>query len=124
MSILVDKNTRVVVQGITGKQGIFHTEQMLDYGTQVVAGVRPGKGGEWATRNVPIFDTVKDAVLATGANTSFIIVPESSAADAIIEAALRAFCKDELWRNCKPSRLQSNGKPSQASRRCPARTRA
>ncbi|MEZ4620621.1 MAG: succinate--CoA ligase subunit alpha [Caldilineaceae bacterium] len=87
MSILVDKNTRVVVQGITGKQGAFHTEQMLDYGTQVVAGVRPGKGGEWGVRNVPIFDTVKDAVEATGANTSFIIVPESTAPDAIIEAA-------------------------------------
>lgn len=87
MSILVDKNTRVVVQGITGRQGAFHTEQMLDYGTQVVAGVRPGKGGEWGVRNVPIFDTVKDAVEATGANTSFIIVPESSAPDAIIESA-------------------------------------
>ena len=87
MSILVDKNTRVVVQGITGRQGIFHTEQMLDYGTQVVAGVRPGKGGEWGIRNVPIFDTVKDAVEATGANTAFIIVPESTAPDAIIEAA-------------------------------------
>lgn len=87
MSILIDKNTRVVVQGITGRQGIFHTEQMLDYGTQVVAGVRPGKGGEWGVRNVPIFDTVKDAVEATGANTTFIIVPESTAPDAIIEAA-------------------------------------
>ncbi len=87
MSILVDKKTRVVVQGITGRQGAFHTEQMLDYGTQVVAGVRPGKGGEWGVRNVPIFDTVKDAVEATGANTSFIIVPESSAPDAIIESA-------------------------------------
>ncbi|HRW07917.1 MAG TPA: succinate--CoA ligase subunit alpha [Caldilineaceae bacterium] len=87
MSILVDTNTRVVVQGITGRQGAFHTEQMLDYGTQVVAGVRPGKGGEWGVRNVPIFDTVKDAVEATGANTSFIIVPESTAPDAIIEAA-------------------------------------
>lgn len=87
MSILVDKNTRVVVQGITGRQGVFHTEQMLDYGTQVVAGVRPGKGGEWGVRNVPIFDTVKDAVEATGANTAFIIVPESTAPDAIIEAA-------------------------------------
>ncbi len=87
MSILVDKNTRVVVQGITGRQGAFHTEQMLDYGTQVVAGVRPGKGGEWGVRNVPIFDTVKDAVEATGANTSFIMVPESSAPDAIIESA-------------------------------------
>jgi succinyl-CoA synthetase alpha subunit len=87
MSILVDNNTRVVVQGITGRQGAFHTEQMLDYGTQVVAGVRPGKGGEWGVRNVPIFDTVRDAVEATGANTSFIIVPESTAPDAIIESA-------------------------------------
>jgi succinyl-CoA synthetase alpha subunit len=87
MSILVDKNTRVVVQGITGRQGTFHTQQMLDYGTQVVAGVRPGKGGEWAVGNVPIFDTVKEAVEATGANTSFIIVPETSAPDSIIEAA-------------------------------------
>jgi succinyl-CoA synthetase alpha subunit len=87
MSILVDKNTRVVVQGITGRQGTFHTQQMLDYGTQVVAGVRPGKGGEWAVGNVPIFDTVKEAVEATGANTSFIIVPETSAPDSFIEAA-------------------------------------
>jgi succinyl-CoA synthetase alpha subunit len=87
MSILVDKNTRVVVQGITGRQGAFHTQQMLDYGTKVVAGVRPGKGGEWAVGNVPIFDTVKEAVEATGANTSFIIVPENSAPDSIIEAA-------------------------------------
>jgi succinyl-CoA synthetase alpha subunit len=87
MSILVDKNTRVVVQGITGRQGTFHTQQMLDYGTKVVAGVRPGKGGEWGVGNVPIFDTVKDAVAATGANTSFIIVPETSAPDSIIEAA-------------------------------------
>ncbi len=87
MSILVDKNTRVVVQGITGRQGTFHTQQMLDYGTKVVAGVRPGKGGEWAVGNVPIFDTVEEAVQATGANTSFIIVPESGAPDSIIEAA-------------------------------------
>lgn len=87
MSILVDSNTRVVVQGITGRQGAFHTQQMLDYGTKVVAGVRPGKGGEWGVGNVPIFDTVKDAVAATGANTSFIIVPENSAPDSIIEAA-------------------------------------
>jgi succinyl-CoA synthetase alpha subunit len=87
MSILVDSKTRVVVQGITGRQGTFHTQQMLDYGTKVVAGVRPGKGGEWGVGNVPIFDTVKEAVEATGANTSFIIVPETSAPDSIIEAA-------------------------------------
>lgn len=87
MSILVDNNTRVVVQGITGRQGAFHTQQMLDYGTKVTAGVRPGKGGEWGVGNVPIFDTVKEAVEATGANTSFIIVPETSAPDSIIEAA-------------------------------------
>ena len=87
MSILVGKDTKVVVHGITGRQGTFHTEQMLEYGTQVVAGIRPGKGGEWATRNVPIFDTARDAVEATGANTSFIIVPASAAPDSIIEAA-------------------------------------
>lgn len=87
MSILVNKDTRVVVHGVTGRQGTFHTEQMLDYGTQVVAGIRPGKGGEWATRNVPIFDTAQEAVEATGANTSFIIVPASAAPDSIIEAA-------------------------------------
>jgi len=87
MSILVDKNTRVVVQGITGRQGTFHTQQMLDYGTKVVAGVRPGKGGEFAVGNVPIFDTVAQAAKETGANTSFIIVPESGAPDSILEAA-------------------------------------
>lgn len=87
MSILVGKNTRLVVQGITGREGAFHTKQMIDYGTPVVGGVTPGKGGEWAFGNVPIFDTVRDAVVATGANTSVIFVPARFAADAIIEAA-------------------------------------
>jgi len=87
MSILVGKETKVVVHGITGRQGTFHTEQMLEYGTQVVAGIRPGKGGEWATQNVPIFDTAQEAVEATGANTSFVIVPAGAAPDSIIEAA-------------------------------------
>ena len=86
MSILVDKNTRLVVQGITGREGAFHTRQMIDYGTNVVAGVTPGKGGEWAFDTVPVFDTVKEAVDATGANTSIIYVPARFAADAIIEA--------------------------------------
>jgi succinyl-CoA synthetase alpha subunit len=76
-----------VVQGITGREGMFHTKQMLDYGTQVVAGVTPGKGGEWVLETVPVFDTVKEAVRATGANTSIIYVPARFAADAIIEAA-------------------------------------
>lgn len=87
MSILVGKDTRLVVQGITGREGAFHTQQMIDYGTQVVAGVTPGKGGEWAVGNTPVFDTVKEAVDATGANTSIIYVPARFAPDAIIEAA-------------------------------------
>jgi succinyl-CoA synthetase alpha subunit len=86
MSILVNKDTRLLVQGITGREGLFHTEQMLDYGTQVVAGVTPGKGGEWAAQ-VPVFDTVKAAVEATGANCSIIYVPARLAPDAMFEAA-------------------------------------
>ena len=87
MSILVGKETRLVVQGITGREGAFHTKQMIDYGTPVVAGVTPGKGGEWAFGNVPVFDTVRESVSATGANTSIIFVPARFAAVAIIEAA-------------------------------------
>ena len=86
MSILVDRNTRVVVQGITGKEGSFHTGQMIAYGTKVVAGVTPGKGGT-EHDGVPIFDTVEDAVKQTGANASVIYVPPAFAADAIMEAA-------------------------------------
>jgi succinyl-CoA synthetase alpha subunit len=87
MSILVNKNTRLVVQGITGREGAFHTEQMIAYGTKVVAGVTPGKGGGWAVGNVPIFDSVHEAAAATGANTSIIYVPAKFAPDAILEAA-------------------------------------
>ena len=86
MSVLVDKNTRLVVQGITGKEGTFHTKQMVEYGTQVVAGVTPGKGGT-THENIPVFNTVEDAVREAGANTSVIYVPPPFAADAIIEAA-------------------------------------
>jgi succinyl-CoA synthetase alpha subunit len=86
LSILVDKNTRVVVQGITGKEGSFHTGQMIAYGTKVVAGVTPGKGGT-EHQGVPIFDTVADAVKGTGANATVIYVPPPFAADAIMEAA-------------------------------------
>ncbi len=86
MSILVDKNTRLVVQGITGREGSFHTEQMIAYGTSVVAGVTPGKGGEWIGQ-IPVFDTVRAAVDATGANCSIIYVPARFAPDAIYEAA-------------------------------------
>jgi len=86
LSILVDKNTRVVVQGITGKEGSFHTGQMIAYGTKVVAGVTPGKGGT-EHEGVPIFDTVEEAVKETGANASVIYVPPPFAADAIMEAA-------------------------------------
>ena len=85
MSILVDKNTRVIVQGITGREGEFHTTQMLAYGTQVVGGVTPGKGG-WTTQGVPVFDTVAEAKDATQANASCIFVPAKFAADSILEA--------------------------------------
>ena len=88
MSILVDKNTRLLVQGVTGNAGIFHTQHMLDYGTNVVAGVTPGKGGEWVLNGkVPVFDSVRIAHQATGVNTSLIFVPARFAADAIYEAA-------------------------------------
>ncbi len=86
MSIFVDKNSRVVVQGITGREGQFHTRQCVDYGTQVVAGVTPGKAGQ-KVDDVPVFNTVKAAVAATGANCSLIFVPPAFAADAILEAA-------------------------------------
>ncbi len=86
MSVLVDENTRLLVQGITGSEGSFHTRQMLEYGTQVVAGSLPGKGGQ-DFESVPIFDTVSDAVEATQANASVIFVPPPFAADAIMEAA-------------------------------------
>jgi succinyl-CoA synthetase alpha subunit len=86
MTIFVDSNTRLVVQGITGREGAFHTQQMLEYGTKIVAGVTPGKGGEWV-HGVPVFNTVKKAVEATGANTSLISVPARFAPDAIYEAA-------------------------------------
>ena len=88
MSILVDKNTRLLVQGITGNEGLFHTYHMVAYGTNVVAGVTPGKGGEWVfDGKIPVFDSVKIAVEATGANTSVIFVPARFSADAIFEAA-------------------------------------
>ncbi|MCK4403528.1 MAG: succinate--CoA ligase subunit alpha [candidate division Zixibacteria bacterium] len=86
MSILIDKNTRVIVQGITGRDGAFHTKQMLDYGTKIVAGVTPGKSGE-RVEGVPVFDSVKEARDATKANTSVIYVPSKFAVDAIYEAA-------------------------------------
>jgi len=86
LSILVDRNTRVVVQGITGKEGSFHTGQMIAYGTKIVAGVTPGKGGT-EHEGVPIFDTVAEAVNQAGANASVIYVPPPFAADAIMEAA-------------------------------------
>ena len=87
MSIFVDKNTTVIVQGITGRDGSFHTRQMIEYGTRVVAGVTPGKGGQTFDETVPIFNTVAEAAKATGANTSVIYVPPMYAADAMMEAA-------------------------------------
>jgi len=86
LSVLVDKSTRLVVQGITGKEGTFHTKQMVEYGTNVVGGVTPGKGGT-THEGVPVFNTVADAVREAGANASVIYVPPSFAADAVMEAA-------------------------------------
>ncbi|HET9479466.1 MAG TPA: succinate--CoA ligase subunit alpha [Pyrinomonadaceae bacterium] len=86
MSVLVDKSTRLIVQGITGKEGTFHTKQMVEYGTNVVGGVTPGKGGT-THEGIPVFNSVVDAVREAGANASVIYVPPSFAADAIMEAA-------------------------------------
>jgi succinyl-CoA synthetase alpha subunit len=87
MSILVNRDTRLLVQGITGREGMFHAQQMQDYGTNIVAGVTPGKGGQKALeRPVPVFDTCQAAVSETGANTSVIYVPAGGAPDAILEA--------------------------------------
>jgi succinyl-CoA synthetase alpha subunit len=87
MSILVNRSSRVVVQGITGSAGAFHTKQCMEYGTQIVAGVTPGRGGEKFEGSVPVFDTVAEAVEKTGADVSMIFVPPPGAADAILEAA-------------------------------------
>jgi len=86
MSILINKNTKLLVQGITGRDGGFHTQKMIDYGTNIVGGVSPGKGGQ-SVHGVPVFNTVADAIKATGANTSVIFVPAPYAADAALEAS-------------------------------------
>src|SRR5512143_1023896 len=86
MSVIIDEKTRLVVQGITGRAASFHTREMLRYGTKVVGGVTPGKGGTTDENGVPIFNTVRDAVDASGANASVIFVPARFAADAILEA--------------------------------------
>ncbi len=86
MSILVNKDTRLLVQGMTGREGLFHTRQMIAYGTKVVAGVTPGKGGEWV-EGVPVFDTVRQGVESTGANCAILFVPARFAPDAMYEAA-------------------------------------
>ena len=87
MSIFIDNSTTVIVQGITGRDGGFHTRQMIEYGTNIVGGVTPGKGGQKFDGTVPVFNTVHEAAIATGANTSVIYVPPMFAADAMMEAA-------------------------------------
>src|ERR1043166_839628 len=87
MSILVDKNTRLMVQGITGSEGSFHTKQMMDYGTKVAAGVTPGKGGSLFENKVPVFNTCSEAVKKTKVNVSVIFVPPAFSLDTILEAA-------------------------------------
>src|SRR4051794_28971579 len=86
MAILVGKQTKLIVQGITGSQGAFHAKQCIEYGTNVVGGVTPGKGGEKFDSKVPIFNTVREAVKQTGANATMVFVPPPFAADAILEA--------------------------------------
>ena len=86
MSILIDEKTKVIVQGITGSEGSFHTEKMIAYGTKIVAGVTPGKGGMKVLENIPVYNTVEEAVKNEGANASIIFVPAAFAADAIMEA--------------------------------------
>ena len=98
MSILIDKSTRLIVQGITGRDGAFHTRQMIDYGTKVVAGVTPGKGGE-QVHGVPVYDSVAEAVAATKANASVIYVPAPFAA---------AIVADSLFISFSPLRHQSS----------------
>ena len=93
MSVLVDKNTKVICQGFTGAQGTFHSEQAIAYGTQMVGGVTPGKGGS-KHLDLPVFDTVADAVNKTGANASVIYVPPPFAADAILKPLMR---KSRWW---------------------------
>ena len=87
MSVLVGKDSRVIVQGFTGTEGTFHASQMIEYGTHVVGGVTPGKGGQKDPNNLPIFDTVRQAAEKTGADATMIFVPPPFAADAIMEAA-------------------------------------
>ncbi|HXW97899.1 MAG TPA: succinate--CoA ligase subunit alpha, partial [Gemmatimonadales bacterium] len=87
MSVFINRDTRLVVQGITGRDGSFHSRQMLEYGTQVVAGVTPGKGGQRFENRVPVFNTVAEALAESGANTAVIYVPPAGAAGAIYEAA-------------------------------------
>ena len=97
MSILVDEKTRVVIQGITGKEGMFHTRQMVEYGTKVVAGVTPGKGGQ-RMDGIPVFNTVMEAVKETHASASAIFVPPGFAADSILEAADSGISAIEIGR--------------------------
>ena len=101
MAILIDETTKVVVSGITGREGTFHSGQMLAYGTQVVAGVTPGKGGQtWTSDDgkytVPVFNTVAEAVEKTGANAHFVVVPPKFAADSIIDLSPNAICLADL----------------------------
>ena len=124
MSILVDKDTRLLVQGITGREGSFHTAQMVEYGTNVVAGVTPGGGGK-TVAGVPVFDTVAEAVAATRPNASIIYVPARFAPDAIYEAVDAGDPVRRLHHRGHPDRRHGPGlrlRPAARARGCSGRT--
>ena len=119
MSILVNKHTRLLGQGITGREGLFHAERMVEYGTKLVAGVTPGKGGEWIIDSkVPIFNSVSVAVQATEANVSIIFVPARFSADAIYEAADFRDQIDRVHHRRNPGKRHDAGAKIPGSTRC------
>ena len=118
MAVLIDKNTRLIVQGITGREGTFHAKQAQAYGTQVVGGVTPGKGGT-THEGWPVFNTVADAVRETGANASVIFVPPPFAADAIMEAADAGAPAGRLHHRGHPGARHDEGDGGRAATRRP-----
>ena len=110
MSIFLDKNSKVIVQGITGAEGSYHTDRMIKYGTNIVGGVTPGKGGQKSSHGLPVFNTVKDAVDATGATHTCIFVPPPFAADALFEAHDAGIALRGLHHRGRPGQRRAQGR--------------